>query len=426
MADGSSPLAADVSCAAEAGAIVFALAGRRYAIGLEVVEGIVPPPPLSRVPYAAPGLLGAGNLAGQVVPIVDLAALLPGPAVRRRYNGGGEVLRVRAAGGRVGLWVDRTERLVAAGTAIGDAADLIDPEPLVGAGMAAPDIGVDMRNPLGEVGELVQPRGARDHESYFLMEAAGEQILLPYEAVLEFVPPPSFAPVPGTPAGFLGVGILRGDAVPMLSLAVLLGLPSGEPPTVFVVVLLPSGHRVLLGCRSVIGSRDGEEGRHFDPRGALPRALRRIVTSFPKAETQEAAAERGTATFLSFIVDRQRYALPVEAVERVVPPQRPIALPRLANAASAIAAAIELRGQIVPVARLGSAAAGPPSVYVILRGKAGLIALGAERAERLVALRPEQIAPPPNGDALIDGVAIPGDGGDVLRILAPGRIGSAA
>lgn len=430
MADGAAPLVADLSGVAAAGALVFALAGRHYAVGIDALEGIVAPPALSRVPYAEPGLLGAGNLAGQVVPIVDLAALLPGSA-ERRYDGAGEVLRLRAAGGQVGLWVDRTVRLVAAGTEIGDAVDLLDPEPLVRFGMAAPGIGGDARNPLGDVGTLVEPRRARVNESFFLVEAAGARVLLPYEAVLEFVQPPPFAAVPGTPAGFLGVAILRGEALPMLSLPALLGLVDTERPAVFAVVLLPSGHRVLLGCQSVIGSRNGEEGRHFDPRGALPRALRRIVTGFAKAEAAsgDAIDSADTATFLTFVVDKQLYALPVDAVERVVPPQRPIALPRLPGATRAVEEAIELRGQIVPVARLGSAGDGgqaPPGAYVILRGEAGFVALGAERAERLVALRPEQIAPPPNGDPLIDGVAIPQGGGDVLRILAPGRIGSAA
>lgn len=433
MADGASPFIADLSGAAEAGAIVFALAGRRYALGIDAVEGIAAPPSLSRVPHAAPGLLGAGNLAGQVVPIVDLAALLPGPAVARRYDGNGEVLRLRAAGGRVGVWVDRIERLVGAGAEIGDAVDLIDPEPLVRLGMTAPVVGDEARNPLGDVGELVEPKRVRDHESFFLVEAEGEQVHLPYEAVLEFVDaPPSVAP-PDAPAGFLGVGIVRGEALPMLSLASLLGLPRTEPPAVFAVVLLPSGHRVLLGCRSVVGSRSGEEGRHYDPRGALPRALRRIVTGFAKTETApgDAADAADTAAFLSFVVGKQLYALPVGAVERVVPPQRPIALPRLSGTASAVAEAIELRGQIVPVARLARAEAGRTpteldQVYVIVRGEAGFVALGAQRAERLVTLRPEQIAQPPNGDALIDGVAIPDGGGDVIRILAPDRIGSAA
>lgn len=430
MADGASPVTADLSGTAEAGAIIFALAGRRYAVGIDAVEGIAAPPALSRVPNAAPGLLGAGNLAGHVVPIIDLAALLPGSSAERHYDGSGEVLHLRAAGGRIGVWVDRTERLVEAGGEIGDAIDLIDPEPLVRRGMTAPSVAANILNPLGDVGELVEPKGARRHESFFLIEAAGEQVLLPYEAVLEFVQPPPFTPIPDTPPGFLGVGILRGEAVPMLSLASLLGLPETEPPAVLVVVLLPSGHRVLLGCGGVIGSRSGEEGRHFDPRGALPRALRRIVTGFAKADTTagDAADSADTATFLSFVVDNQLYALPVDAVERVVPPQRPIALPHLPDAASAIEEAIELRGQIVPVARLGNvgdAGEAPPGAYVIVRGEAGFIALGTERAERLVALRPEQIAQPPNGDTLIDGVAIPEDGGDVIRILAPSRIGSA-
>lgn len=429
MADGTTPFA-EAAATAGGGAIVVALAGRRYALPVAAVDGIGQPPALCRVPHAAPGLIGAGNLGGQVLPIVDLAGMLPRVAARR-YDGTGEVVRLRAAGGDVGLWVDRVERLIADATELAGNIDALDPEPLIRLGMAAPNIGGDMHNPLGDVGELVEPKRARINESFFLVEAAGEQVLLPYEAVLEFVQPPPSVALPSTPAGFLGVGILRGEALPMLSLAVLLGLPEPQLPSVFVVVLLPSSHRVLIGCRSVVGSRNGEEGRHFDPRGALPRALRRIVTGFPKAKAgyTDAADGSDVATFLSFVVDKQLYALPVEAVERVVPPQRLVKLPQRADSADEITGAIELRGQVVPVARLrlsGDAADRQlPGAYVILRGDAGLLALEAERIVRLVALRPEQIAAPPGGEPSIDGVAILDGERDVLRVLRPGSIGSA-
>src|SRR5271163_3556591 len=127
MADGTLPLPPSPTDAFSGGAIMVSLGGERYLMPLAAVEAIVPPPALSRVPHAPPLLLGAGNLGGQVLPVVDLAEMLPGSRQRRRYDGGGEVLRVRIAGGSVGVWVDRVERLLKSNTEAG-ATTAIDPE----------------------------------------------------------------------------------------------------------------------------------------------------------------------------------------------------------------------------------------------------------------------------------------------------------
>ncbi len=56
----------------DGGAVVFAMAGGRYALPLASVEAIMTPPVLCRVPHAPEALLGAGNLGGQVLPVVEL------------------------------------------------------------------------------------------------------------------------------------------------------------------------------------------------------------------------------------------------------------------------------------------------------------------------------------------------------------------
>jgi chemotaxis signal transduction protein len=161
----------------------------------------------------------------------------------------------------------------------------------------------------------------------------------------------------------------------------------------------------------------------------VPNSLRRIVMGFAKADTEttEAINSVEAAHYLSFMVDKQLYAVSVDSVERVVAPQRVVMLPRYLDKPRAAIGAIESRGQIVPVVQLrrrGDADPAPPGVYVILHGEAGLLALGAERAERVMALHPEQIAAPPSDDDLIEGVAILDDSRDILRILAASRIGS--
>jgi len=462
MADGTQSVAAISADSLDGGAVLFALSGKRYAIPLAAVEAIMPPPSLCRVPHAPSSLLGAGNLGGQVLPIIDLAAIFPGTRWRRRYDGGGEVLRVRAAGGSVGLWIDRVERLVGPGTPGTEAVTMIDPEPLVRAGMTAPNLASELRHPLGDASEIMARTTAPTATSgYFLVEAAGENVRLAREAVLEFIDTPPWTPIPGAPAPLLGVGIVRGDALPMLSLAALLDLPESGPPGNFAVVALADGCRLLLGFNRVIGLRSQrqrrgrrmddrvsdtlagavEDGRTFDPATEIPKQLRRIVSGFATskatARQTDTLGPSGTTQYLAFVVGEQHHALPVEAIDRVVSARKLVTLPRHSGGKGtmrdAITGALELRGQLVPVARLQAAAeeekaatSSEPGVYVVLRGAAGLMAIGADRVERLVMLRPDQISPTPARDDMIAGVALLDEAGDFLRILAPDRVGYAS
>ena len=122
--------------------------------------------------------------------------------------------------------------------------------------------------------------------------------------------------------------------------------------------------------------------------------------------------------------------MPIASVERVLGPQPLIVLPARHNGTGddvEIAAAIELRGQIVPVAALhaclGLMPGGTqPGAFAILRGDAGLYAIATDRVDRLVALRLDEITPQPGENGLIAGVAAPRDGRAMLRVLAPEQL----
>jgi chemotaxis signal transduction protein len=424
-------------------AIVFAIADGRYALPLASVEAIMAPPVLCRVPHAPDALLGAGNLGGQMLPVVDLASFFPGSRARR-YDGGGEVLRVSAAGGAVGFWVDRVERFAPSGITIGDAVTVIDPDPLVRLGMTAPNLAAEPTHPLGDAGELVIRIASRDlANTYFLVEAAGERCQLARDAVLEFIEPPPSTPVPGAPAGLLGIGIVRGEPLPMVSLAVSLGLPERGRPSSFALVRLDAGGRFLLGLDRIVGLRarqrrtgrrwvdqtadiiagSGEAGRELDLAGTLSEEVRAIIAAFaPAAAAARDEATASGAPYLVFIVASETYALPVDAIERVVPAQKPIALPHRPGA-GAIAHAIELRGQLIPVLRLeGSGEMAEPGAYVVMRGATGMTAIGVRRVDRLIILRPDQITPAPGEQPIFDGVAVLDEAHDLLRILAADRL----
>ncbi len=352
-----------------------------------------------------------------------------------------------AVGGAVGFWVDRVECFVASGTAIGDAVTMIDPDPLVRLGMTVPSLATDVIHPLGDAGELVTRAASRDSENtYFLVEAAGQRCQLVRAAVLEFIEPPPSTPIPGAPAGFLGIGIVHGEALPMLSLTVLLGLPESRAPSGFALVRVNTGSRLLLGLDRIVGLRArqrrtgrrwvdqtadiiagaGEAGRELDLATALSDELHAIVAAFVPAEA--AAREEVTASgapYLVFVIEDEAYALPVNAVDRVVPAQKPVALPRRLGT-RAIANAIELRGQLIPVLRLeGAGEVAEPGAYVVMQGAAGLTAIGVRRVDRLITLRPDQITPAPGEQAMFDGIAVLAEAGDLLRILAADRLAQA-
>jgi purine-binding chemotaxis protein CheW len=66
------------------------------------------------------------------------------------------------------------------------------------------------------------------------VRVAGEHYALPVEQVLEVADLGEIAPVPGAPPEILGVRNLRGQVIPVIGLARLLGLSGDEPGRVVV------------------------------------------------------------------------------------------------------------------------------------------------------------------------------------------------
>jgi purine-binding chemotaxis protein CheW len=87
--------------------------------------------------------------------------------------------------------------------------------------------------------------------------AGGEHYALPVTAVLEIAEIGKVTPVPGAPPGVLGVRNLRGQVVPVIDLATMLGL-SADAENERIVVTEDDGRRAAL---AVTGTDDvGELG----------------------------------------------------------------------------------------------------------------------------------------------------------------------
>lgn len=99
--------------------IVFALAGSRYATDLRWVREVITLGFVSEVPTAPPGVPGAFNLRGAIVPVLDLQALLGGPPLGAVPRQGDSALLVEAEHALAALRVDTIDEVgtLAAGAA---------------------------------------------------------------------------------------------------------------------------------------------------------------------------------------------------------------------------------------------------------------------------------------------------------------------
>jgi chemotaxis signal transduction protein len=91
------------------------------------------------------------------------------------------------------------------------------------------------------------------------VRVAGEDYALPVEDVLEVAEYGEVAPVPGAPASILGVRNLRGQVLPVLDLARILGLPPGPVPE-RLVVAQEAGRKAGLAVAAVVGVEEMPQG----------------------------------------------------------------------------------------------------------------------------------------------------------------------
>jgi chemotaxis signal transduction protein len=321
----------------------------------------------------------------------------------------------------------------------GDRPRPIDPATLLAGCLDAPGLAALPQAALGEVAHAVAETPTRTPAPAFIVvEAGGRPVPLPREAVQELVQAVAWTPVPRAPEGFLGVGLWRGAALPLLSLAVLLGRYGESNPGGFVAVDV-GGRRALLAVDRIVGLRfrsaEDEAAEPVDVAAAIPDELRRIVLGFPPRASEvrpEDPMSREAGAYLAFTVAGLDCAVAAECVDRIVGPQPLIRLPRAAAGNGVLQGAIELRGQILPVAALCSSLSLAPApvpearAYIIIRDAGGRGAIGVERVKQLVRLHPSEIVPAPAGEpGAVAGVVARPEGG-LLRVIGADRLWSAA
>ncbi|MBB2899549.1 purine-binding chemotaxis protein CheW [Kineococcus radiotolerans] len=246
-------------------------------------------------------------------------------------------------------------------------------------------------------GTAVEGPGQDDETSvandFVTFEMAGESYALPMERVQEIIRMPELIRVPLGPSALEGLANLRGRVLPVVSLRTCCGLAGTEHDEATRVVVVEAAGATLglvvdrvtavvsveadqlesaEGVQSTVRSEllaavlKGTAGKGAAGRMTTVLDVQHLVrTEFadlarkvagtggagwsPAAVVEEEDSS-GTLELVSFAVDGQEYALPIDRVQEIVQaPERVTAVP---NAAARVLGVMDLRGGLLPVVSL--------------------------------------------------------------------------
>lgn len=181
--------------------------------------------------------------------------------------------------------------------------------------------------------------------------AGGERLAMPADEVVEVIPSPATTRVPHAPASLRGLANVRGQVVPVVSLAALLGQNAGsEGRLVMLGGAKPVG--LLVDRVSALVEGDGT-ARLVQPRQLIDRAFTGLSarTSKPvsaiERDTAESAQAVPTVALLAFSVAGQEFGLPLGEVREVL--RIPDGIAALPHGGEAIVGTASHRGRLVPL-----------------------------------------------------------------------------
>jgi chemotaxis signal transduction protein len=113
---------------------------------------------------------------------------------------------------------------------------------------------------------------------WVFFDVGGCSLAVPAPEVEEITPIGTTTPVPLAPARIRGLMSLRGEALPLLDLAVFLELASGPESKARTVLVCRTRHfRVGLLCRRALGIRNVEPKETRPPKTTEPASLRELA-----------------------------------------------------------------------------------------------------------------------------------------------------
>jgi chemotaxis signal transduction protein len=382
------------------------LAGEIVAFRYDIVERVLSAGAVTALPFAPEGVEGVVSVAGEVLPVVALRALLfpdrPAPG-----DHGNELVIVGIAGQRFALRVDGVafvaaplaDRLPAAEPNDGTSEGSAEWRGRRVACLAAERLGLEGLRPRvppsGAPGIVANGRidGAAapvnsSTEMVLAVTAGGLECGVPAGAVAELLAELIVTPVPLVPPVLLGVAVLRRIPVPVLSLARLLGGSAIGKIRGYIVVTAGAG-RLVLAVEAIGGLRRADAAlRIFDPARAIDTSLLALATSLATDGAEQAMAARG-GRFLSLTIGGRFCAVPLADVDRIHAPRPAIRLP--AGVASGIDGAVEVGGRIIPLTEGRRWLALPPGerpagAHVVLRRDGERRVLAVDAVHRVVTI----------------------------------------
>jgi purine-binding chemotaxis protein CheW len=234
--------------------VTFQLAGQEFALPLDEVREIIPPPDsFAAVPTAEALVLGMMAYRGALLPVMSLRGLLGLPAATS-FDGREKILVTAVGPALVGLLVDRMRAIVSA------ARGEVDPTPPMLAARIGGESRVrgiyrgeggrrlisilaadqlfreDVMHRLGDAGvggAAAQPTAAaeEDERRFVVFQLGEDEFALPIEAVDEVArAPDKVAKVPKAPKFLEGVINLRGEVLPVVDQRRRFDMPPCERP----------------------------------------------------------------------------------------------------------------------------------------------------------------------------------------------------
>lgn len=307
-------------------------------------------------------------------------------------------------------------------------------------------------------------------EELLIFQIAEETCGLMLSAVAEIIRLPSLVRMPLVPPSLLGLANLRGVVLPIISLRALLRLPEmgaddrtraivmrGDAPVGFVVDRV---HRLLTLAADRIEKADsgagtidpalldgvvkGGEGESpikvLNPSRVLSGQFARlgiaqtsIATAAPLALSPSVGPPaRPRVSLLSFYLDQQEYALPLDRVREIIPLPNHIA--EMPRPDSAVLGVVTMRDRLLPLVSL-RALLGLPADDLSHRGKVvvmsigeGAIGLAVDATREILRLDPDSVDPAPalltrgEGDAEIVSICRLDEGRRLVALLSPDRL----
>ena len=442
-----------------AGALLtFTVAGKAMTMPAAEVAEVGRVPPCTRIPNAPPSLCGVATIRGRVVPVVSLAALLGKPM----RQSAADRLLVLAGGAPIGLVV---EAVIALG--LSHEAPRLDAQALLDREFSARHRATGPQAPVLPPAPVAEPRASEDRVALVALALGAQEYALPLDQVDRVMrPPEALTRLPHSDAAMLGTIALDDELLPVVSLAVLLGLPvpSVIPASTRILVAVIAGERVGLMVERVTGTIAVPRGM-IDPvpslltRGAAEARVesicrleggRRLVSLLSTAHlfdnetttlTRSSAAVRlpdrdvvvvdVRETFVIFRLGGDLYGLPIGAVDEVA--RHPEGLTRVPDAPEFIAGLMNLRGRTLPVIamaqRFGAAREQARSRRVIVISAGGVTAgLAVDAVTDVLSFPVTDLQPAPDiedGSAVFDRIAVQ-DADRMILLISPSRLVEAA